>query len=362
MLSKGDKMKGRIGNEKLERINSWLKGKKQGPYKLDIFLTQACNLNCLFCDCHNISYEKLRHELNKSDFVSIINEAKELGVRNMGILGGEPFVKTGLMLDVMKTIKNNGMSGSLTTNGTIFNEDSIREIVMMGWDMMRFSVDGKRKTHDYLRGKKGTYNKVIRSLLLFKKIKKQLNKNNPSIEFNFVLTNKNYMDLPFVLKLASKVDCKRFYLLPLIELTELCSNLKINELNKKIKKYLVKASLLAEKFGIESNIHEITNAKVMENFGKADSIHRKQGTFYCLQPWYGLAVHSNGNVVPCANFDDFSGENIEGTHLKKIWYGNYMSKIRNNMKKGVLPNVCSRCCMPMIIENKKLKEELRNLK
>jgi len=350
----------KIEKEHVERLKNWFDGKNENPYKLDIFLTQACNLKCVFCGCHNVSYRNIKQELDRKSFLKIIDEAASLGIKKIGILGGEPFVKMDIMLDVMQAIKDRDMCGSLTTNGTLFTEDSIKKIVKMNWDMMRFSIDGKKETHDSLRGQKGTYDKAVSNLKLFKIYKKELNRQNPTIEFNFVLTNENYKDILHVLKLAEETDCRKVYILPLIELTDSCSKIKIKKMNNQIMKYLKDALTIAEKYDIESNINEIIKSSVVENSNKLDKIKKKEKSLYCLQPWYGLAIHSNGNVVPCANFEDTFGENIRGKSLNKIWYGKFFNKMRNDMKKGTLSEFCSRCCMPQQMENEILKNRLKN--
>jgi MoaA/NifB/PqqE/SkfB family radical SAM enzyme len=351
-----------ISKNEISHLRKSLNGKEE-PYKLDLFLTQACNLNCKFCDCHKIDYKKIKYELGKDEFLRILKEANELGIKKVGILGGEPFVKTDLMLEIMSKIKEYSIDGALTTNGTLFNRDSIKKIVGMEWNMIRFSIDGKRRIHDYLRGQKGTFNKVINSLRLFNEIKRQRGNEFPTLEINFVLTNKNYKDLAYVLKLVNKFDCKKFYILPLIELNQECPKLKINNMNKKIEKYLKKALSCAERYSIESNIKDVIESSIIENSNNLENFYEKENKeFYCTQPWRGMAIHSNGNVVVCANFEDTDGINIKDTHLEDIWFGKYFKKIRKNMKEGKLPKVCSRCCAPNQFENKEIIKLLKNEK
>jgi radical SAM protein with 4Fe4S-binding SPASM domain len=354
----------------LDRINDLYKNTdmknkniKIKPVRLRIRLTNRCNLSCAFCIRNTFSKEKLdsTKEISEKKLLEIVDKFAKMGGRFAEITGdGEPCVRLGTLLNLMARIKKRGLFGELTTNGTLFTEDSIKKIVKMNWDMMRFSIDGKKETHDSLRGQKGTYDKAVSNLKLFKIYKKELNRQNPTIEFNFVLTNENYKDILHVLKLAEETDCRKVYILPLIELTDSCSKIKIKKMNNQIMKYLKDALTIAEKYDIESNINEIIKSSVVENSNKLDKIKKKEKSLYCLQPWYGLAIHSNGNVVPCANFEDSFGENIRRKSLKKIWYGKFFNKMRNDMKKGTLSEFCSRCCMPQQMENEILKNRLKN--
>jgi len=352
--------------EIIQNIIQYSKGKKPNPIKLDLFLTQNCNLKCLFCGCHVIPKDKLKKEMQETSILKLIDEALELGVKNFGILGGEPFVKKELMLKVMEKIKQKQASGAITTNGTLFDYKTIEKIISIRWNMIRFSIDGDNpETHDQLRGTKGSFKYCTTALATFKKIKEEKKSSSPQIEFSTVLCNKNYKELKGIIKIAKSVDCKKIYFLPVIELTEHVKKLKLDK--EKAHDYILEAKLFAESQGIETNLGELIQKNFINQTEKIDQVLAKENiqnkilNSPCYQPLYGLAVHSNGQVVPCANFSDNQGENFGDKSLKNIWFGEYFESIRAELLEKRFPDACSKCCMPLLEENRMIKEKLMEI-
>lgn len=350
--------------EVIQNIIQYSKGKKPNPIKLDLFLTQRCNLKCVFCGCHVIPRVKLRGEMQESSILRLIDEALDLGVKNFGILGGEPFVKKNLMLQVMVKIKEKQACGAITTNGTLFDYQTIQKIVSIKWDMIRFSIDGDNpNTHDSLRGVNRSFKSCIKALETFKKVKEEARSQSPQIEFSTVLCNKNYKELKGIIRIAKNVNCKKIYFLPVIELTEHVKKLKFDK--KEYKEHIQEARSFAESQGIETNLMELIKEDFIEKTEKVDQFLSKEKSQNkilsspCYQPWYGLAVHSNGLVVPCANFSDNEGEIFGNNSLKNIWFGEYFENIRKKLLKKEFPKACSKCCMPLIEENRMIKEKLK---
>jgi len=68
----------------------------------------------------------------------------------------------------------------------------------------------------------------------------------------------------------------------------------------------------------------------------------------CEQIFYLLQVSTNGNVYPCCveqelNPDAFLMGNVTENRLFDIWNSDALKKIRINLAKGMIPNVCKDC-------------------
>ncbi len=133
-----------------------------------IFMTNKCNLNCTYCyegekRKKTISYELLDLIINlickdKSDDVSVV------------LHGGEPLLEFEkikyLINQINRKKKDSKVKYSLTTNGTIMNQE-IREYLMDNIDTLSISVDGTEKEHDKNRKKidgEGSYRYVERNI------------------------------------------------------------------------------------------------------------------------------------------------------------------------------------------------------
>jgi MoaA/NifB/PqqE/SkfB family radical SAM enzyme len=258
------------------------------------------------------------------------------------------------------------MAGSIVTNATLFTHKGIRKIVEMQWDLIRFSIDGLETTHDYLRREKGSFKLAVRAIKEFSQCKRKLGKSKPKLELNFVLTNKNFKELPKLLPLISQLGCEHIWVLPMISLTSECEKLRITSEHREVViKYLQQALKVASTFGIGNNIDEIIRQNLAE---KADKMHEvvlppsklKDPRYIpCFVPWYAANVDVLGVVTPCAQFSPKEGISLKERSLEEIWFGQKFEEIRESIRNKNLPPCCSRCCIPLVEENQILREMLK---
>lgn len=340
----------------IRRVNNWLAGEKEPPYKVDLFLTNKCNLRCQFCEFPTQVHNE--PELTKDQIIKLARDSGKLKTQIFSILGGEPFFRQDVIIDLLTEIKKQNMRGSLVTNGSLITKEMAETIKEIKWDFMRISIDGDEETHDKLRGIKGTYKRVISTLDYFKY------SDYPTIEINTVLNKENYNLVSHIIRLASKYNIKFVYLLPMIEFNERSHNLKINEKEFPIvKESLLKAKELAKEVGVNHNIDSVIADNLCINSNETQKTiysEKKQENFIpCFLPWYGISITAQGYATPCSQFNIINTESIKTKSLEEIWYGKLFNKIRENMKKNILGKNCSRCCVPLLDENKKIRELLK---
>ena len=74
------------------RIALWPTQGTQGPMTLELYPTLACNLSCRFCDTTE-RHQPPVNELSKERLLQLVDEAADLGVQRVFILGGgEPLL------------------------------------------------------------------------------------------------------------------------------------------------------------------------------------------------------------------------------------------------------------------------------
>jgi MoaA/NifB/PqqE/SkfB family radical SAM enzyme len=260
-------------------ILKWLsKDEMASPYRVELDPTNKCNLMCLACVSRGKPIYSARNELTKREWLKIIREAIQLGAKDFNISGGgEPLCRLETTLAIMVEIKKHNLNGSLTTNGTLFTEKMIRKLVMIGWDEIRFSIDGPdAKTHDYLRGVQGAFNSAIESIKLFASLKKKLNQTKPKIYITPVITSQNFNKICEMIELAHDLEADLLVLQPFMSETlfDMQSDIeKRRQISKKLKlnsdqqedfqKYLKKAKRLAEKYRIPTNF-DFLEEKIMK--------------------------------------------------------------------------------------------------
>ena len=158
-------------------------------------LTRACNLKCIHC--LNNSGIKQKDELTKEDLLNLIKKFSSLGVQEIRFTGGEPLLFNGIY-DLIKFATEEGICTSLGTNGTLVTKEVAKKLKESGLKKVVVSIDGNKKIHDKIRGKKN-YQKAMNGL-------KYLQKNGINVRVNSVIMKSNMED---VIKLAKKMSRKK---------------------------------------------------------------------------------------------------------------------------------------------------------
>jgi len=135
----------------------------KGPVFALLDLTYKCTNKCIYC--YNSSGAHTRYiELGDEKMLDIARQLIDLEVVNVCLSGGEPLVRKNLFFDIAKLLHENGVLVSMVSNGWSINEEiaiKLSEYV----STIQLSIDGATaETHDYLRGRKGSFNRVINAI------------------------------------------------------------------------------------------------------------------------------------------------------------------------------------------------------
>ncbi|MFH8119401.1 MAG: radical SAM protein [Candidatus Aenigmatarchaeota archaeon] len=363
-------------DDKIERLKLWHK-KKAGPFLIEIWPTNRCNLKCVMCgtwakrkmmEKRGVEYnpiDEIKNEVSEERLIELVKESKEMGAREFLITGGgEPFVRKATTLKLMNEIKNLNFFGNLNTNGTLLKKEDIREIVGIDWDMIMFSVDAPyAKLHDEIRGVKNCFKKVKENLLRIKKEKKKSRKDKPKVVFNTVLSNKIYDKIDKLIKLASEVGCEDITFIPLIPFDEEVKKLELSEnqrsiLNKKINEIL----RISEKLGVKTNLTQlnffISSDKMDYMISKdIENSPRDIANSPCFEPFLHFLIKANGEATFCCMIEN-SPENIKEKSLREIWFGKYFDQQRRNFINKVVREECKFCVFTQFVKNREIRRKL----
>jgi MoaA/NifB/PqqE/SkfB family radical SAM enzyme len=339
--------------EIINSLSRWRKNGKGYPTQIQIHPTNYCNLKCIFCPTRALVKEfDRKKELTRDEWLRIIEEGNELGVREWHICGGgEPLFFTEDVLAIMKKIKESNRYGEVITNGTFFQEDVARTIVKMKWDKIYISLDSAiAKTQNFLRGI-NCYEKIIDGVKNLVELKKKLRKEKPQIYFHSVICNKNYQLVPEMVKLAHKLKVQGISLNALNVWKPGINKLKLNKKeSKEFKEVLQKSEKLANKLKISTNIQDfskflfVKRVNVM-NKAMVNEVKESKDVFTsvaCYYPLYNISIFADGRTLPCFILKD-RGENVKEKSLKDIWSGNYFAEVRQMFLKNRLKENCSKC-------------------
>lgn len=350
----------------MRRILGWREGVKGGPVRIELHPTDACNLKCRFCWQTTVDVADTSKQLSEKKLLSIIDEAAELDVKEWVISGGgEPFVRRDTTMKILTKIKQHGMWGQLTTNGTLFEEEDIKTLVKIGWDQIQFSIDGPTaEIHNYLRRGKDAFEKATKNVRLLSELKQKSGTGRPYIGFNMVLNVMNYDKIDQMIRLAHNTGSQLVYVEPIYAGYLSKERLALDdEETRELEGHIKKAIKTAKELGVSTNVDHFFQKYLVDKnqfektvLGEVDGTKNDLIMAPCFQPWYLMGIKSSGLAGCCSTFE--TGEYMHDKTLKEVWFGSVFEKIRKDMIEKIIPDYCSKCSVVVVMDNKKLRNEL----
>ena len=131
------------------------------PFIIGWELTLACNLRCRHCG--STAGSPRENELSTEEALSLCDQFPELLVQEVNFTGGEPLLRSDWM-SIAKRLADHDIKTKLITNGLSLTPDLIHKMADAGITGVGVSLDGLAKTHDYIRGYDGLFQKVVAGL------------------------------------------------------------------------------------------------------------------------------------------------------------------------------------------------------
>jgi radical SAM protein with 4Fe4S-binding SPASM domain len=140
--------------------------KKRSLSWVVIELTDACNLNCIWCYANagngawkpskNMASEKLE---------TLLKMLSDAGVRQITYSGGEPTLYPRIR-EAVKMAKAMGFVVHMNTNGFIFTRELAKELKALGLTQIQTNIDSINPSkHDYIRGMPGSFERATKALV-----------------------------------------------------------------------------------------------------------------------------------------------------------------------------------------------------
>ncbi|MFX0180598.1 MAG: radical SAM protein [Candidatus Hodarchaeota archaeon] len=285
-------------------------------------ITLKCNSRCIHCG--SSAGETRSDELNTEEALKLIKELKKCGYKGIALMGGEPLIRDD-WYELAKEVKDNNLELSIITNGLNLRKH-IEKLKTLDIDCVCLSLDGgTHKTHDYLRGIKGAFQKTIDGINLLKKNRLPISVITTVSKINFKELNiikSILLDQNIAWQIQMAIPIGRFPRELVISEEQFYTLALFIAAN--VKKYSYKRLPL---IGAHCMGHF---SRLIPNLG--------------LTPWIGcqagisvLGIQSNGNIKGCLTLpDEFIEGNIREKNLKEI-----LKSLR--LKKKKLNSNCIQC-------------------
>jgi MoaA/NifB/PqqE/SkfB family radical SAM enzyme len=351
-----------LEKERALRLRDWEQGNNAGPFKLMYFPTNACNMKCAICwqrkGVHDYS------ELSVERQTDLINEAIELGVRELVIGGGgEPLTRWETLRPLFETIRAADIYGMLFTNGTLIGPEPAAALVDMKWNKVLISLDGLQASNDSVR-EAGSFDRIVQGIrnLLDERGDRPL----PVVGVGCVMARQNIHDLPNLIEFLGKQGCDQLNLIRLVVYSENQRKFAVtSEELGEMQGILESAHNIATTLGMVTNLTEYMDNSVVMQTESFEHILLSEKTLtagvrpfwnaLCFEPFSNAVVHANGMVGPCCMSGDDPLESLIGQSLADVWYGEKFSALRRGILSRRPEQYCRICDINVFAENQRLR-------
>lgn len=288
--------------------------------------SRTCNLRCVHCytDSENKKYEG---ELSTEEGMKLIDELADFNIPSLLFSGGEPLMRKDLFQLIEYAAKKN-IRPVISTNGTLIDAQTARDIKNAGVVYVGISLDGMEKVNDKFRGVEGAFKKAMAGF-------ENCRNADQRVGLRLTLTRQNYMDLNEIFDFIEREGINRACFYHLVysgrgkdmfkdDLTYRESRDAMDIILRRTKDYFDRK--------LDINILTVDNhvdgvymyLKLLEeNPEQAEEIYR-------LLSWNGGGAHStgvgignidfNGNVHPDQFWQDYDLGNVRERRFGDIWF------------------------------------------
>ena len=265
---------------------------------LHIEITSLCNERCIHCYIpHDYKVSYIEPDL----FYDVIDQCKNLRLLHLTLSGGEPMLHKNFC-EFLRHCRESDFSVNVLSNLTLLNDEIIKEMKLnplLGVQVSLYSMDSY--VHDEITQMKGSFEKTKKAIL-------KLIENNIPLQISCPIMKQNKNSYADVIEWAKK------------------HKIHAGDDYGLIARYNHSTQNLSCRLSIDE-IRGLINDKVdndqkfLEQL-KLDTEKKKTKTAYdniCSVCHSSICVADNGNVYPCAGWQDFVVGNVKETSLLDIW-------------------------------------------
>jgi len=157
------------------------------------------------CGIKNLDFNKA-DEIRVDEIKKIIDEMELMGIADLVLTGGEPFLYEGIF-EVIDYAKQKSRNVVMITNG-FYKDELLKKVSLSKADHFQISLDGSnKKIYDSIRGVEGAFDIVTQNI-------RELIRSRKSVGVTATVMRQNYQDLLNIANLAKELGCTRLALRP----------------------------------------------------------------------------------------------------------------------------------------------------
>lgn len=288
---------------------------------LHIEIISECNERCIHC---YIPHDKKTGIMNPNMFYDILEQARKMNLLHLTISGGEPMVHNNF-LDFLKKCNEYNFSVNVLSNLNLLNQDIIQEMKknpLLCVQTSLYSMDAN--VHDAITQKNGSFEKTKSAIL-------KLVENDIPLQVSCPIMKQNMNCYKDVIEWGKgyNINVNSDYII-------------IARYDHTIQNLNCRLSIADVRQIINQNIDD--NPKYLELMEK-EYIKKKDMSpddYICSVCHSSICISENGNVYPCAGWQDYVVGNVNITKLSDIWKNSKEVKYLRNLRRRDFPK-CVQC-------------------
>jgi len=294
---------------------------------LELRITLRCNLTCRYCflgtSLHQTEYDVMLLE----DYKKLIRICKDKGLKEVVFTGGEPFVRFGLLRELVEYSSYLELKTKIHSNGTLLSRERCEQLKNAGLTEIRISLD----TIDEI-----LFEKITGSRSMYKKLNDNIqnltNHEELIVGGRFTITGLNFQQIPDVYGYCAALKFDYLELKPVANVGNATNNLEVS-LPKEQHIFAIKEALRLE---ISKKIELRFDSPCFQFLVEDTTIPH----YVCSCSSKRLSVSPSGEVTPCVylGIEEVSIGNIFKDDIQDLYHSEFNKKMR-----FTLPAECKQC-------------------
>ena len=328
LITTGAPGSGPVPGQVVPQVASAARRDRRAPVPLGLLaeLTYRCPLRCPYCS-NPVDLAAYRDELTTEQWCRVLDEARELGVLQVHLSGGEPLARRDLVALVAHA-RRRGMYTSLVTSGVPLTEARFAALAEAGLDHVQLSVqDDSAATADVIAGVRVHERKLSAAAIV--------TGHGLPLTLNVVLHRDNVGHVAALAELAERMGADRL---------ELANTQYYGWARRNW------TALLPTRSQVEEAERDVQHARArlgsrMEIVYVVADYHEDRPK-PCMYGWgvRQLIIAPNGDALPCPAAGQIPGLgviNVRDESLNGIWYSSpAFNRFRGT---GWMPEPCRSC-------------------
>ncbi len=321
----------------MDRVEAWERGERIAPITVDIALTRSCNYGCHFC--YAMLQENERRTMDKGIVNSFLEDAAEIGVRGISLVGDGESSISPLYVDCITRGSELGITMATATNGFLLTKRRAEQLLPhLTYLRVNFSAGEPKRYAEIMGVKEEWFERVCQNIRDMVEIKRR-NKLDVTIGMQMVVMPE-YEDQIIPLARLGKE------LRPDYVVLKHCSDNEDGALGVDYAGYAKLEDQLKE-----AESYSDDEYKVVVKWSKIKA--NGQRTYQrCYGPPFFLQLSGTGLVTTCSQFFNerykkFHLGNICETRFRDIWESEHYWEVMNYLASPEFnaQNMCGTLCL-----------------